>query len=105
MKILSTVGNLLLLFPVTAPAFWGLVLWNTFVHQELLIRRLSMNDYELTVYGSIVFWLFFLETALSIPGIVSGVVEPEQRRKILLLGTASIHALPFSVLLTLLAWH
>ena len=105
MKILSTVSKLLLLFPVTDIALWGLVFWSTFVHQELLMRRLSMNDYELTVYGSIVFWRFFLETALSIPGIVAGVVESEQRRKVLLLGTASIHALPFSVLLTLLAWH
>ncbi len=42
------------------------------------MRRLSMNDYELTVYGSIVFWRFFLETALSIPGIVAGVVESQK---------------------------
>lgn len=63
-----------------------------------------MNDSETTVYGLIFIWLLFLETVLSIPGIVLGVIEPEKRKKIQLLVTASINALPGTVFLIILAY-
>lgn len=96
----STVGKILLLVPITALVFWSLVFWNAFINQELFIRRLSMNDGEITAYGWIVFWLFLLETLLASTSLFLGFVEPRRRFKVLLLGSALIRAMPCLILLT-----
>lgn len=84
---------------MTAPIFLGLVLWNEFVNPQLLIRQLSMNDGEMTVYGWIVLGLFVLETVLSIVRTVLGVVKSNRLKKLLLLSSGVISALPCAALI------